>query len=144
MIRTDRHRHLPSCKHISQRIPAASPSNVIRMSAQNASDFYSPQNFIRSSEPTSEHKKSRQSNTNPMIHGRHPSDGRDLVRRPRGRSRSPEPSLIKGEKHRWLRERIRGALPVRGFLGRGIPDYLSSVLTRETSSNIACLTTYVV
>jgi hypothetical protein len=42
MILTDRHRHLHSCNHVSQRTPAASPSNVIRMSAPNASDFYTP------------------------------------------------------------------------------------------------------
>jgi hypothetical protein len=149
MIRTDRHRHLHSCNHVSQRTPAASPSNVIRMSAQNASDFCSPQNFIRSSEPISEHKKCHQSNTNPMIHGvlQAPSQRWEGLRPgPAACGTVPEAQNLPdhGRKYTVGFKNSFAERSLSGVLGSGDSRLPSSVLTRGSLPEIAGLTTYVV
>jgi hypothetical protein len=67
MIRTDHHRHVHGRLRLSQRTPAASLSNVIRISTPKRFKFFSlPQNFIRKSEPTLKHKNCPTSNKNPL------------------------------------------------------------------------------
>jgi hypothetical protein len=137
MIRTDRHRHLHSSKHVSQRTPAASPSNVIRMSARNASDFYSPQNFIRPSEPISEHKKSRPSNTNPMIDGVSQSPQRWEGSRPRD-PLFPEP---RASPDQGRKTPLASRTALQRARTRALPSSIPTGLSRP---KITLLTTYVV